>query len=293
MITVGNMLKKLLLGGALTLLSIWILPSAFASAIYSLGPGDIINVSIFAGGEEQINVNLTVSDKGMINAPFIGPIKAEGLTVSGLEGKLHTPLEEEYFVNPQIHIQVTEYHSLQYSISGAVKLPGKYEMKSVTTVMELIAKAGGVSSDRGNVAYILRDKKNKAGDSVTNDPIKIDLVRLLDGGDMSLNQKLKSGDSVYIPRAKGLKQSDSKVYVAGKVKNPGLHDFQPGLTALSVCIMAGGFDKFAAPNRATIVRMEGDKQKVIKVNLEHVVEGKIADIPLKPGDRLHIPESWL
>ena len=77
------------------------------------------------------------------------------------------------------------------------------------------------------------------------------------------------------------------------VKNPGLHDYQPGLTALSVCIMAGGFDKFAAPNRATIIRTVDGAQEVIKIDLEKVIKGKLADVPLKPGDRLHIPESWM
>lgn len=261
------------------------------ASAYKLGPGDIITVAIFAGGEEQINTSLIVSDQGTINAPFIGEVKASGHNVSSLERLLYKPLERDYFVNPQVHIQIKEYQSLQYSISGAVNDPGNYVMKSTTTVMELIAKAGGANSDRGNIAYILRDEQK--GKDGKPEPLKVNLKKLLDEGDMSHNVKLKSGDAVYIPLAKGLKQSESKVYVAGKVKKPGLHDFQPGLTALSVCIMAGGFDEFAAPNRATIVRTEGDKQKVIKINLEKVIEGKIADIPLMPGDRLYVPESWL
>ena len=261
------------------------------ASAYKLGPGDIITIAIFAGGEEQINTSLIVSDRGMINAPFIGAVKASGHTVSSLERMLYQPLERDYFVNPQVNIQVKEYHSLQYSISGAVNNPGNYVMKSATTVMELIAKAGGATGDRGNVAYIMRDEEKAKGGK--REPIKVNLKSLLDEGNMNHNVKLRSGDAVYIPLAKGLKQSDSKVYVAGKVKKPGLHDFQPGLTALSVCIMAGGFDEFAAPNRATIVRTEGEKQKVIKINLEKVIEGKIADIPLKPGDRLYVPESWL
>ncbi len=264
---------------------------AMAAHIYTLGPGDEIKITVYAGGEEQVDVSMNVSEQGVINAPFVGSTKAAGLTTSELEKRLHDQLGKDYFVDPQVIVQVLGYHSLKYSISGAVKNPGNYEMQSKTTIMELIAKAGGVSSERGNVAYILRSEN----DTEKNKPIKVNLIKLLDEGDMTSNVLLKSGDAVYIPLAKGLEQSESKVYVAGMVKKPGLQDFQPGLTALSVCLMAGGFDKFAAPNRTTVVRSNNgsEEPQVIKVNLEDVIEGKSPDFPLEPGDRLYVPESWL
>ena len=65
------------------------------------------------------------------------------------------------------------------------------------------------------------------------------------------------------------------------------------MTALSACLLAGGFTKFAAANRTRIVRQDGDQQKVIKIDLEDVIEGKIPDVKIFPGDRIHIPETWL
>lgn len=267
---------------------------------YRLGPTDIISVSIFAGGESQVDVDLTISDQGFVNFPFIGSVKAAGLTRSEMEKAVYVPLERDYFVSPQVHIQIKEYHSLHFFISGAVKKPGKYEMQDATTLMDLIAKAEGLTQERGSLAYIMRDgQKNglaassTTGAKQTTEPLKVNLVKLLDEGDMSHNVPLQAGDSVYVPAAKGLNQSDSKVYVSGEVEKPALYEYQPGMTALSVCIMAGGFAQYAAPNRTTIVRLENGKQEVIKINLEYVVEGKIKDIPLKPGDRVHVPESWL
>lgn len=263
---------------------------ASGASSYTLGTDDVISMTIFAGGEEQVKVNLSISGQGMINAPFVGPIKAEGISTSDLEERLFNSLKKDYFVDPQVHIQVKEYHSLRYSISGAVEKPGKFSMESATTLMELIAKAEGATRERGSVAYIMRDSDGEQANTI---PIKVNLTKLLDEGDMSHNIRLQSGDSVYIPLAKGLNQNDSMVFVSGRVKKPGSQEFQPGLTALSVCIMAGGFDEFAAPNRATIVRVEEGEQKVIKIDLEDVVDGKISDVPLKAGDRLNIPESWL
>jgi polysaccharide export outer membrane protein len=273
-----------------------------AGESYSLGPGDIISVFIFAGGEEQIAVDLTVSDRGIVNFPFIGSVTAGGMTSSELEQAVSVPLKKDYFVDPQIHIRIKEYHSLHFSISGAVKKPGKYEMKAATTIMDLIARAEGVTLERGNIAYVLRERNTFRTNKESNgengpekqyQPIKVNLLKLLDEGDMSYNITLVPGDSVYIPLAKGLNQDESKVYVSGEVKKPDLYTFQPGLTALSVCIMAGGFDKYAAPNRTTIVRIENGEQKVIKIDLEEVIQGKIPDFPLRPGDRVNVPESWL
>jgi len=110
---------------------------------------------------------------------------------------------------------------------------------------------------------------------------------------MSQNIMLKTGDKVYIPLATKLSQATTKIYLEGEIKRPGMIDYQPGLTALSACIVAGGFGKYAAPNRARIIRIDGSKHKIIKINLEKIKDGELPDFILKPGDRIHIPETWL
>jgi polysaccharide export outer membrane protein len=267
---------------------------------YRLGSEDVVALSILAGGEEQMAKDLVVRANGDINVPLIGKIKAAGLTLEELEKAIVKPLEKDFFVAPQVHLQIKEYHSLQFFISGAVKNPGKYALDFVPTIMDLIVNAGGVIPERGNLAYILRGVKNQEiSDSNLNEtlsktePIKVDLLKLLDEGDMSKNIKLKSGDTVYIPIGTKLNQSATKIYIDGKIENPGVYAYQPGLTALSACIMAGGFAKFSAPNRARIIRQTEDGPQTIKLNLKDVISGDLADLPLKPGDRIHIPESWL
>lgn len=275
-------------------------PASSQDTGFSIGPRDILTLTIFAGGEKQQEINLTVSAQGMINVPFVGSIKAEGFTISQLEKIITEPLSRDYFVNPEVNIFIKEYHSLQYYISGAVNSPGLYTMTSETTLMKLIAKAGGVLPERGNVAYILRDSSGyvSEGQNVENllshqEPEKIDLKGLLDRGDMRHNPVLKSGDVVYVPLEKTLDLAESKIYVEGEVKNPGVYDYQPGLTALNACIIAGGFDRYAAPNRTRIIRKVNKKIETIMIDLNDVKKGNIPDIELKPGDLLHVPETWL
>jgi polysaccharide export outer membrane protein len=286
--------------GSLCLLIALPCPSLSQGKEYLIGPRDVITIAIFAGGEKQQEVDLTVSGQGIINVPFIGPVKAEGLTIPQLEALIKKPLAEDYFMDPEVNIQIKEYHSLQYYISGSVKTPGLYEMTSEASLMELIAKAGGVLPERGNVAYILRESTNNMseGEDIedlmsSREPIRVDLKSLLDKGDMSHNLLLKPGDVIYIPLEKALNLAESNIYVEGEVKKPGVYSYQPGLTALNACIMAGGFGDFAAPNRTKIIRNTENGPEVIRINLNDVKEGRIPDIELQPGDRINVPETWL
>lgn len=274
--------------------------TAQKSSAYRIGPEDILTITIIAGGEEQVKTDLVVSHSGDANVPFIGRIKAAGLTPGEFEDSVTVPLEKDFFVDPQVHIQIKGYHSLQFFISGAVKNPGKFELDFTPTVMDMVASAGGVLPERGNIAYILRGvsgqdiSEQDLQENITKkEPIKIDLLKLLDKGDMSENIKLESGDTIYIPLGKKLNQTQSQVYVEGKVKKPGVFDYQPGMTALSACIIAGGFDKFSAPNRTKIIRQTEAGIETIDINLDRVQTGKLPDLELQPGDRVHVPESWL
>ncbi len=233
---------------------------------------------------------------------MLGPIKAVGLNVIQLERKITIPLAAEYFVNPQVTIVVEGYHSLKYFISGAVNSPGLYEMTSQATLMELIVKAGGTTPERSNFAYILRSSADEIskGKNIEHllskkDPIKTDLTLLLDKGDMTKNIILQTGDVVYIPLQDTIDVAANNVYLEGEVEKWGVYKYTPGLTALNLCIMAGGFTDFAAPNRTKIFRKRkgAGEAIIININLDDVRKGKIPDIELKPGDRISVPESWI
>lgn len=283
-----------------TLLLVPVVAGAQEGDAYRIGPKDVLSLTIYAGGEAQQQVKLTVSDEGIINVPFIGPVTAGGLTIPELRRIILEPLAADYFVDPDINLFVEEYNSLRYYITGAVASPGLYKTNTTETLLTLIAKAGGVASGRGDVAYILRKSSDLvvSGEDVENlmtatKPISVNIKQLLDEGDLSRNVALESGDVVYIPLKTELDVAKSNIYIEGQVKSPGVYPFRPGLTALNACLMAGGFDKFAAPNRTRIIRKQGDKQKIIRIDLEDVIDGKIPDIELQPGDLINVPETWL
>ncbi|MGO9204010.1 MAG: polysaccharide biosynthesis/export family protein [Limisphaerales bacterium] len=81
------------------------------------------------------------------------------------------------------------------------------------------------------------------------------------------------------------------VYVSGAVLRPGKIPLEHPMTAFEAIMEAGGFDASRASlSRATVVRVEGGKQRIYRLDLRRVLRGK-EDKPfyLKPFDTLHVP----
>jgi polysaccharide export outer membrane protein len=272
---------------------------------YVLGVGDRLSFLLYAGGENQLEgggpITLTISEEGTVTLPFLGKVRADGLTVDRLTEEITEALAADYFVDPQVILSVVDYRSKRVYILGEVKSPGSYGMERENpTLIELISMAGGATEKRGKKAFVLRGAYEDVAlggeiDELVEkrDPVVVDLQQLLERGDLSANVRLQPDDVVYIPPRAFVDIAQSKIYVMGHVKNPGVYEFQDGITALNACLLAGGFAKFAAANRATVTRMEGDEKTLIKIDLDDVKHGKADDIVLKPGDRVYVPKSWL
>lgn len=85
-----------------------------------------------------------------------------------------------------------------------------------------------------------------------------------------------------------------QVRVIGQAAKPQALSFRDNMTVLDVMIAVGGITDFAAGNKATIVRNLGGKQQQYAVRLEDLVKGGdiSANVPMRPGDILVIPESF-
>jgi polysaccharide export outer membrane protein len=84
-----------------------------------------------------------------------------------------------------------------------------------------------------------------------------------------------------------------QIRVVGQAAKPQALPYRANMTLLDVMIAVGGLAEFAAGNRAVLVRQEGDKQTRIPVRIQDLIdEGDIsANVPMRPGDVLIIPES--
>lgn len=87
---------------------------------------------------------------------------------------------------------------------------------------------------------------------------------------------------------------DRQVRVIGEATDPQAIPYRENLTVLDVLIATKGLTKYAAGNRAVIVRREGGAEQRIPVRLSDLIkDGDIgANVAMRPGDTLIIPQSW-
>lgn len=110
---------------------------------YRIGPQDVLNISVYQAPD--LTKTVQVAETGTINLPLVGDVQASGLSARDLERSLKARLSEKYFQNPQVTVFIAEYNSQRVTVEGAIKGPGVYPYRGPTTLLELIAKAGGVS----------------------------------------------------------------------------------------------------------------------------------------------------
>ncbi len=86
---------------------------------------------------------------------------------------------------------------------------------------------------------------------------------------------------------------DQQVRVLGEANQPTAIPYQAGMTTLDVMIEVGGLTEFAAGNRSKLIRGRGDDKQTYRLRLGDLMrDGDVsADVPLRPGDVILIPES--
>jgi len=250
-----------------------------------IGPNDLIGVSVYESPE--LSGPVRVDGKGMIRLPMLqDPIKASGLYPSQLETVIANALiKGNVLVDPIVTATIIQYESRPVSVMGAVKNPLVFQVSQPTTLMEALARAGGIADGAGPdilVTHTLVDQSGKSVETTQTIPTR----SLIDLADPSLNISLHPGDEILVPQARD-------IYVVGNVKKPGAFPIQAngGTTVLQVLALAGGL----APDAhkiAYIYRKDssGAKQE-IPVQIAKIMKRKSPDVHLKPDDILYVPDN--
>jgi polysaccharide biosynthesis/export protein len=275
--------KILALSLLLVLLSMTI--QGWAQENYRLGPEDEIEIRVW--GNDDLTRKVQVGLNGMISFPFVGEVKAQGMTVPDLQRELEHRLGPRYIIDPHVSITITDYKSQKFFVVGNVNKPGTYPLTKPIRVVEAISLAGGLGGGEGGkapgsaFAVIVRAKPGMKGDhprlpdqTPTGDKVKVSLSAAM-AGDPRNNLEIKNGDTLYIPSL--------YYYVQGEVKNCGRYPYEENMTVLMAVTTAGGFTDTAASRRAYIVREKDGRKQKIRVTM---------DDHIQPGDVVTVPESW-
>src|SRR5688500_13174641 len=148
---------------------------------YLLGPGDIIEVTVF-GIEELKKKELTLDSLGKVSLPFINEVQLLGLTPRESEVKVGTLFEASVMKNPQVSVGVKEYKSQFINVLGMVLKPGPYQLTRRAFLVDALAMAGGVQEKSDTRAFVHRTGTDKVAGQ-KDETIEVDLIQLLEKGD--------------------------------------------------------------------------------------------------------------
>ena len=257
-----------------------------------IGPNDLIAVSVYDAPE--LTRTVRVGADGLIRLPMLKrQIKADGLMPNELETAIAGAVkEEQLIVDPFVTVTVAEYDSRPISVMGAVKAPLNFQANGLTvTLLEALARAGGLSPEAGSEILVTRPKSGAAAAATGAAPElvqRIPVRGLIDAADPALNIRLTGGEEVRVPEV-------GKFYVLGNVHKPGVFPMQSTSdnSVLKALASAEGLMPLAS-KEAYIYRREGGiagRKNEIPVPLKKIMDRKAPDIPLMADDILYVPDA--
>jgi polysaccharide export outer membrane protein len=158
---------------------------------YRIGPEDALQISVWKN--DAMSRAVIVRPDGKISLPLLNDVQAAGLTPMELRDVLSKQLVE-YMPSPEVSVIVVEPKSFKVSVIGEVPKPGRYELRSWTTVLDMLALVGGFNqfSARAKI-FVLRPD----GDKMKRVPFNYNKA-VTEGGEQE-NFYLRSGDIVVVP----------------------------------------------------------------------------------------------
>jgi polysaccharide export outer membrane protein len=165
-------------------------PPGAAVSEFTLGIPDVIRISVWKNPE--LSQTVTIGPDGFISITLLGDVRVAGMTTDQLS-RLLTDRFGSYIVNPQVTVSVVEIHSRQVYVMGQVAKPGGYPILGATSVLQILAEAGGLSTfaNRKGI-YVLRSENGH----VARHPFNY--ANVIHGkGDQNLT--LQPGDTVVVP----------------------------------------------------------------------------------------------
>lgn len=241
-----------------------------------LQPGDVVAVHLY--GSPEYTPLVRVSLDGTMQLPLIGVISVKGLTLDQTEDLIASRLKTlGMYNNPQVTVDVTESAASSVTVSG--ELHAVVPVSGERSLLQILAVAGGLPPTASRVISIDRPGVAK--------PIVVDL-----GTDplesSRSNIPVFPGDTIITSRV-------GVVYLLGSFRNVGAVPIVQSspLTLLEVASLGGGPRVESKYSDLRIIRTDGNKRTLLKVDMMKVMKGHAPDPILQADDIVYLPNSLI
>jgi polysaccharide export outer membrane protein len=158
---------------------------------YVIGPEDVLSIIFWR--EKDLSTDVVVRPDGRISLPLLNEFEAVGLTPEQLREKVMAAADR-YVQDPNLTIVVKQINSRRVFITGLVSKPGHYSLMAPTTVIQLIAMAGGLQDYAHKKNVVIMRTEN--GRPVS---YRFNYKDVIEGKNLKQNIELKPGDTVVVP----------------------------------------------------------------------------------------------
>ena len=161
-------------------------------ADYVIGPDDVLSIVFWR--ENDLSAEVVVRPDGRISIPVINEVVAMGLTPEQLRQTL-VSAAERYVEDPNVSVVVKEIKSRRVFIMGQIGKAGPYLLMGPTTVMQLIALAGGLQEFAKEKEIVILRKQPGAVET----SIRFNYRDVVNRKNLRQNIELQPGDTVIVP----------------------------------------------------------------------------------------------
>ena len=239
-----------------------------------LSPGDLIAVRLFAQADFSSTARISIG--GTATMPLIGPVALAGLSITQAEQLIAQKLVAGgFYRDPQVTVQLMEGPNAVVTLVGETH--GIVPVTGSRRLLDVISTAGGLPGNASHVITIHRPGVDQ--------PIVVDLGT--DPLQSTLaNIPVFAGDTIVVARI-------GVVYMIGSFKNPGTIALTPysQLTLMQATALSGGPAFEGKFNDLRIIRSDGNRRTVVKIDIHKVLYGKAPDPILEPNDIVFLPSS--
>jgi polysaccharide export outer membrane protein len=167
--------------------------SLIVTSDYTIGPEDLLEITVWRNTD--LSKVVAVRPDGRISLPLIGDVGAAGRTAAQLAEAIAEKLKE-FKENPQVSIVVKEVNSYAIYVLGEVSKPGKYPLKSKTTLLQAITLASGFTPAAARNKIVVFRFGDQGGKDIK---IKASYDDIIMRDESPQNIQLKPGDTIVVP----------------------------------------------------------------------------------------------
>jgi polysaccharide biosynthesis/export protein len=261
---------------------------------YALGANDAFQLRV-PEWEEVNDKTFRIESDGDVNLPFIGRVRASGMTIEALEKVLLREVQP-YIKASSVSISLVQFRTEVVYLLGAFRNPGAHQLFDRRNLADVVALSGGLApsaSRRLRVTRRLSEGPIPLPSAVVDNErnissVEIVLTSLMEAQDPAENLILRPFDTVTALR-------NEMIYISGEVAKPGAYELtdRDSMTVMQAVALAGGLSRDAQPSKARVLRpvMDTNRRAEIPIDLNRVFSGLSADFRLMANDALYVPRA--